>query len=379
MSTWSGQNPKCPVCHNVMRLRVARRGNNQGSKFWGCSTYPHCRGSRNLNEAEEKHFASRPDDRKSYRKAIGLESYEEFLPNAPKIREIIPVDWKEGAVRDDFMVQYVSVGALPGVLRDKLAVHKGIVSVVSQTLFLTNRSRRTREFSDDARRYVRRIGNLLMKLLLRGHAPLPTIEVEREALRVHGLLEKATDLAVEGVEVGWEFPGLNRRDIEVDTILSRLLEREYFHFEPSFYGQKDEHNTLIKSSSQIRFLSDWVPKNIGPQAGHWFTPEASLDMLLESRGHGSSGDRRVDFLFYHPGGDPLVIEIDGPEHDYAVSVDEGRDRDLGRIGLKVVRVKNSELDRGVGPRLNEVANHCKKALSQLAQKQSRSSFFGKSE
>ena len=36
--------PRCPKCGSEMILRTAKRGENQGGKFWGCSTYPECRG-----------------------------------------------------------------------------------------------------------------------------------------------------------------------------------------------------------------------------------------------------------------------------------------------------------------------------------------------
>jgi hypothetical protein len=36
--------PCCPKCGNEMVLRTAKRGDNQGGKFWGCSKFPECRG-----------------------------------------------------------------------------------------------------------------------------------------------------------------------------------------------------------------------------------------------------------------------------------------------------------------------------------------------
>jgi uncharacterized protein DUF2726/topoisomerase-like DNA binding C4 zinc finger protein len=36
--------PHCPKCGSEMVLRTAKRGDNQGGKFWGCSKYPDCRG-----------------------------------------------------------------------------------------------------------------------------------------------------------------------------------------------------------------------------------------------------------------------------------------------------------------------------------------------
>ncbi|WP_270805850.1 nuclease-related domain-containing protein [Aeromonas sp. QDB62] len=37
-------NPLCPRCGNQMVLRTAKRGDNKGNQFWGCSGYPTCRG-----------------------------------------------------------------------------------------------------------------------------------------------------------------------------------------------------------------------------------------------------------------------------------------------------------------------------------------------
>lgn len=39
---------QCPLCGNEMVLRTAKKGPNAGEKFWGCSTYPKCRGTKAL-------------------------------------------------------------------------------------------------------------------------------------------------------------------------------------------------------------------------------------------------------------------------------------------------------------------------------------------
>lgn len=38
------ESPRCPKCGSDMVLRTAKRGENQGGQFWGCSKYPKCRG-----------------------------------------------------------------------------------------------------------------------------------------------------------------------------------------------------------------------------------------------------------------------------------------------------------------------------------------------
>lgn len=40
------QDNACPKCGKAMVLREAKRGANAGNKFWGCSTYPKCKGIR---------------------------------------------------------------------------------------------------------------------------------------------------------------------------------------------------------------------------------------------------------------------------------------------------------------------------------------------
>ena len=37
--------PRCPRCGKEMVLRTARRGSQAGGKFWGCPSYPACRGT----------------------------------------------------------------------------------------------------------------------------------------------------------------------------------------------------------------------------------------------------------------------------------------------------------------------------------------------
>ena len=38
--------PLCPKCGKTMILRTARRGQNAGKNFWGCTDYPGCNGTR---------------------------------------------------------------------------------------------------------------------------------------------------------------------------------------------------------------------------------------------------------------------------------------------------------------------------------------------
>lgn len=38
--------PTCPTCQSAMVRRTARKGQNAGAQFWGCSRFPVCKGTR---------------------------------------------------------------------------------------------------------------------------------------------------------------------------------------------------------------------------------------------------------------------------------------------------------------------------------------------
>ncbi len=42
----------CPICSGLMALRVARKGGNAGSQFWGCVNYPKCKGTLRIDGAD---------------------------------------------------------------------------------------------------------------------------------------------------------------------------------------------------------------------------------------------------------------------------------------------------------------------------------------
>lgn len=42
--------PACPSCGSAMVERVARRGPQAGGRFWGCSDFPACRGTRKIDD-----------------------------------------------------------------------------------------------------------------------------------------------------------------------------------------------------------------------------------------------------------------------------------------------------------------------------------------
>lgn len=50
----------------------------------------------------------------------------------------------------------------------------------------------------------------------------------------------------------------------------------------------------------------------------------------------------------------LIIELDGPVHDFQKDYDANRDEVLAQLGLKTLHIKNSELDKDLKAVLNKI-------------------------
>jgi restriction system protein len=45
---YAAVNPPCPKCGSTMVMRTAKRGSTPGLQFWGCLSFPKCRGTREI-------------------------------------------------------------------------------------------------------------------------------------------------------------------------------------------------------------------------------------------------------------------------------------------------------------------------------------------
>ncbi len=281
-------------------------------------------------------------------------------PEPPTTRRTLdlPVEWTENApLRPGFAAEYVSIGSLPGVLHRHLVKANRLRKVLCQTLVLSNSSRSLEGTAD-----ARFTSSLLIKVLRRGRTPLATLGIERAALAAGGLTGQVAELGEDTHQVGWNSEELtDARTAKADTILAQTLRKRPFTLDQSFDGTPGDADALVDSDAEAVFLKKWVPEAVGPEAGHWFTPQAPLDILLEAAGVGdASGARRCDFLFCHPAAQPFTVELDGPEHD--PEADRIRDKELRDVGIDVVRVTNDEVMRGRGPALHRIQERCRAAL-----------------
>ena len=267
----------------------------------------------------------------------------------------LPIEWTENVPRRrGFAAEYVSIGSLPSVMHRHLAKANRLRKILCQTLVLSQSSRPLKRTAD-----AEFTSGLVMKILRRGRTPLATIGIELAALEASGLNNEVAELGEDTHKVGWTNKELT--NAQTNAILTETLRKRPFTLDPSFDGRPGDADALVDSNAEAVFLKRWVPEALGPEAGHWFIPQAPLDTLLEAAGlKNGTGARRCDFLFCHPAGDAFTVELDGPEHN--PDADRIRDKELRDVGIDVVRVTNDEVMRGDGPALDRIQQRCQAAL-----------------
>lgn len=272
---------------------------------------------------------------------------------AKKVHGSIPVEWKESDFRDGWSVEYAQIGSLPGVVRGLRGIGVGETGskLLGQTALLRNRS--CQGESVDA--HARQVAGLFTKFLQRGQFPLPTLGVERAALEYHGLLDEVEDVSKGDIELGWAAKrgGRLMGDDALKGLLSEIVKRCDFNLDGAIARS-------LNSDSERRFISHWVPRNLGRSAGHWIIPNAPMRPLLEAIGKTWDEDESAGFFFALPGQDPFVVEI-VDTHDHACKL-----LALKGLGIDTVHVSSAEVASGtLTPGLKVVVKRYRRFESQL--------------
>ena len=325
--------PNCPDCGSSMVLRTAKRGNHAGNQFWGCSNFPRCRGIKNFESGEAEEPSTKSNTKKNQATHLSQS-----------------VTWLENAKRDHWVCDYTTVGSIPfTVSKTEFKYDLSIGRALSQCMLLTDREA-SRINSNKAQLAISAI---LLKILRRGSMALTMPDIEQSALNQAGLLTQTIPLTEKSGEFGFEWKDTRQSKVDPQSLLRQYSRRE--KFSPSEH--LDVGGEVFDSPLEDKFYNEILPKSCIDDPRHWITPQAPLDIILSARGlqdTSSAGGRRVDFLFYHPFGHPLVIEIDGEEHIENIDTDNQRDEALEKIGIKVLRITNDEIEKGKGTKLENL-------------------------
>lgn len=289
---------------------VLRTNSFDGSSFWGCPRFPACKGKRDIRQAE-------PDEPRGIAERA-----------APWVRVL----WNDGTLaRAGWQCRYTTAG---GSLRASQAL-KEVARELRQCW--TARS----ATSYVAPEPVRRVTGAIRKIIQRGANPPVHPHVERELLESLGFDQHMRPSPLPGdLSVRLEPDVFQHVIVGEASVSSRAWE--------------PDPEIRLESSQEHRFLTEWVPANLGATAPRWFVPQASLDDLTASFAYQGPTGQRVDFLVTVPFGQPFVVEIDGPQHANSTAPDGERDRRLGSVGIPVVRIPTAEIDQGKGQNLDRV-------------------------
>lgn len=298
----------CPKCGSPMVLRTATRGRNAGGEFWGCSTYPQCRGTRSAGSTRPENGV-RPPSSKASRS----------------------VDWVDGTFdRPGYVCRYIEAGAS---LRS-LELPAGAWAPLSQAWMATPHPRPPSQ-------ELQHVVGLVRKLVQRGSEPPLDPDAERRLLEVAGVEDSR--LHVSSIPTDLSLRMTNGPSAH-EVAEQAHLESPTLAIDP---------NLTMDSEEERAFLHEWVASALGPTAARWFIPQAPLDGVAPDLESGP-GKRRVDFLASAPWLSPFVVEIDGLQHESADQVDSQRDQDLESAGIDVVRVTTAEIRTGDGDGLRSI-------------------------
>lgn len=318
-----------------MELRSAKKGPRAGNRFWGCTKFPDCRGTRDLDDTQAATYAPSLNPPET-----------DYRHQEPKTQ--LAVSWSDRIARAGWFTEYTAIGSFPEFAVEALGrPNEPLSRLVSQSQLLTKKDRPRTSNAN-----ARFAAGLLLKILQRGHAPLPTLSIESAALDKNGLLDEVEELT--GTELGFRLKSGGSLRIEQSGIVRSLAARDNFQFEAGLDREASSTVPLFDSDRERKFLKTLLPGIGGAAAGHWIWPQASLDTLMSAAGFQNSSERRVDFLFAHPVAGALAIELDGPEHAQDPEIDATRDEALKKLSVEVVRVPNQEIDQSKGGALQRV-------------------------
>lgn len=298
----------CPECGSKLELKSGKNGT-----FIGCSAFRSngCRFTR--------------DDKPAAQRAI---------------------NWRDSFDWGQLNITYLSVGSAPGFL-DLRMIDK-VKAASSKTLLI---SRLQSAISPNLHSLV---CQGVSKMLLRGEYSFSGFAVEKALIKSLPAELRPNAFNKSDPEIGYD----KLLEVKPNAVLQCLADRYSGITKSAILG-----HLAFDSQREAAFFNNWIPAAIGPKAAAWFIPQAPLDMLFNSLGEDGVSFRRADFMFYMPGNHPIIIEIDGDEHQQKQKADAERDAALAKHNIRTIRIPNHEIDNLSGPKLDELAELCGKILT----------------
>jgi len=293
--------PTCPACGSPMALRTARRGENAGSQFWGCSRYPQCRATLEFNPPP---LQTDPAAQRGSSAAAKL-AFPVRVVAAPRERQGQSAFFQACGLPSTFVELLHMAGVDRSVIRSAAQWRLDFPLPCDYDYGLTQEQLN--------------LVAVVEALLTRGTFPLCSPSLER------------------ALGVGAEpFADDNRVLIEA---IRRVIFVPTCRLRPLWFNSPEE-NTIFEFVIAL-VEREPLPWSLIPQI-----ELGSLSLEIDPQ-----TAERGDLLLVHPDGPCILLEVDGAWHEAHSRRDEARDRALSAAGVHVVRIPSGEALKG-GPNLD---------------------------
>jgi ssDNA-binding Zn-finger/Zn-ribbon topoisomerase 1 len=300
--TFMQEAPACSKCGKEMVLKTAKKGENVGHDFWGCSGFPDCRNTLNYSDDEATQNKEIEPDKTIFNDNIKL-----------------PIDLVAREKYRGYNVRFFQTVAIP------FAMQKSINSNHELAMKLQKQSVWRLDLPHCSNR--RRISNIeklvfaqANKLLTRGMVTLISPYAESRLQEYYGLKANHAEV-INDFDFMWDHINLpNQSDLWFDG--NGTEKKFYEEILPSILGQGYSHHVI----PQVQFLS--LIKNV--------------EIINDNEMY-----QRIDFLVSYDN-IKAVVEIDGDEYQQHDQLDQQRDELLIRNGYRTFRIPNHEIQSGLG-------------------------------
>ena len=285
---------QCPNCNSVMRLRTAQKGRNAGKQFYGCSKYPHCRGTLSIEDYKSNENSQEISDEKEEKE---LFVFPHNMVARSTFRNYQSVFIQSTSTTLDLLEQ----------IKDKFT-NQNLIRAYSQWRLDFPVHNNIVAFTERNKQVI----SVCEKALTRGQVTLCSPYAEEEIKKLFNCKTNSLYLSNDCFMRKHRIP----QDIWFDH------------------------------SSESIFYYEVLPKVFKCDFAQWVIPQVDTSSLLSSI-EGVSASGRVDFLIYHPSmGKPLIVEIDGKQHKETVKSDNVKRNHLRDNGYSIISFEAQDvLDR----------------------------------
>ena len=307
---------RCPIDGAQMRIRTARRGPNAGGQFYGCVNYPTCRGTVNIDERNGGNTSNGGATTTNQPSGSGSGSTNGFdYSQSPEELLNIPRVVSVQARESNYQAKHFQTIQLPSSYVDQL-----YVSETKRSLQRTFAQWRL-DFPTSGQGVPRELAPVIAvceAIMNRGPIPYCTPRIE-------------------------ELSGKFDPRSEIDASL--IGQAEASLSVPLKIGIGNDGESIFQE-----VINEFLDES--GNSGWSVVPEMHLSALNQTID--ADAQNRCDFLISHVTGPSLVVEIDGPQHDTHVEIDQYRNEKLQEVGIDTIRIPTEEVRAKTGPNFDRI-------------------------